>query len=209
MGEEEFKISIQQFFDSRKDYTDAKKQVTEERLLKYKAIIEQAKTLVEKADYDKDLDTFKELQKEWKEVGFIPKPSLTEVWHTFKQIGDNYFAAYKDFTKKNKKTRFKQNNQGKIAQKMALLEKAKVLLDLPIQEAVDQTKNLQKEWKAIGYIPKLEKVQHEFYFACDYVFEYQYLLKFVQGKDKKFTERDEIEQNQRLVRGIYTLIERD
>ncbi len=207
--EEEFKALIQQFFDSRKDYTDAKKQVTEERLAKYQGIIDRAKELVQRADFEKDLDTFKALQKEWKEIGFVPKPSLTELWNAFKEVGDQYFSAYKEFTKKNRKARFKQNNEGKIAQKTALLEKAKALLDLPIQEAVTQTKSLQKEWKAIGYIPKLEKIQYEFYLACDYVFEYQYLLKFVQGKDRKFAERDEAEQNQRLVRGIYTLIERD
>lgn len=207
--EEEFKKLIQQFFDSRKDYTEAKKQVTEDRLAKYQNIIERAQVLVEKADYDKDLDVFKSLQKEWKEVGFVPKSSLSDIWKAFKEVGDQYFSAYKEFVKKNKKSRFKQNNESKIAQKTALLEKAQSLLDLPIQEAINQTKSLQKEWKAIGYIPKLEKIQHEFYLACDYVFEYQYLLKFVQGKDRKFAERDETEKNQRLVRGIYTLIERD
>lgn len=204
----DFKNLTNQFFDDRKEHIDIKKQVTDQRILQYQELLKQAKALLDKANYEHDAEVFKQLQKDWKELGFIPKNSLAPLWQQFKELGDAFFQGYKTYLKTRKKNIFKKNTD-KIAEKEALVEKAKALYDLPVQEAVELSKKLQKEWKAIGFIPKTEELQNEFYLASDFVFEYQYVVNLAHAKDKSFDKRDQSEQNQRMVRLIRSLIDRD
>ncbi|MCP4520102.1 MAG: DUF349 domain-containing protein [Cytophagales bacterium] len=208
--QEEYQNLTDGFFKARKELSDAKKQVTEQRLQKYQSLISEAKSLLEKGEFDKDAEDFKQLQKDWKEVGFVNKNALNDLWKTFKETGNKFFEGLKSQKKVRRKSEANQNNEAKNEKKRALLEEAQTFFETEVSpQLIDRAKVLQRDWKAIGYTPNFDEEYDAFSLACNYVFEYQYLTKFVQNRDKDYPKRNEEERKQRLIKGIRTLIQRD
>ncbi|MDR1759037.1 MAG: DUF349 domain-containing protein [Fibrobacter sp.] len=110
-----------------------------------------------------------EIQKEWKEVGFVPKEANQQLWDRFKEATKKFYNGYKDFLKHEDGER--QKNYDK---KTALCEQAEALQDSADWNGTAlKLKKLQDEWKAIGSVPKVlsKEIWNRFRMACDSFFE--------------------------------------
>ena len=146
----------------------------EENLAKKTALCEQLEEIKTDelktfADWDAITQKIKELQAEWKTIGFAPQKMNTAIFERFRQGCDAFFE---------KKTTFfhdlKEELNANLAKKKELVEKAESLMDSTEWRSTgDVLINLQKRWKEIGTVPRKysEDLWKRFTAACDHFFE--------------------------------------
>ena len=146
----------------------------EENLAKKTALCEQLEEIKTDglktfADWDAVTQKIKELQAEWKTIGFAPQKMNTAIFERFRQGCDAFFE---------KKTAFfhdlKEELNANLAKKKELVEKAESLMDSTEWRSTgDVLINLQKRWKEIGTVPRKysEDLWKRFTAACDHFFE--------------------------------------
>lgn len=150
------------------------KQRENENLEKKTAICE----TVENFDYN-TLETYAQwnektqeiiaLQEEWKTIGFAPQKMNTKIFERFRAACDTFFQRKGEFYKS-----MKDNLTVNLEKKIALCEKAEALQNSTDWKATaDKLANLQREWKAIGPVPKKQSdaIWKRFIAACDTFFE--------------------------------------
>ena len=121
------------------------------------------------AEWDAVTQKIKELQAEWKTVGFAPQKMNTAIFERFRQACDAFFE---------KKTAFfhtvKEELGANLAKKKELVEKAEALMESTEWRSTgDILINLQKQWKEIGAVPRKysDELWKRFTAACDHFFE--------------------------------------
>jgi len=158
---------IQEFYDSRREEQ-------QKNLASKKSLLERVRHIVSlelkssKKWQDKS-NEIKEIQKEWKMIGFVPKAYSSEIWIEFKKLCDSFFE--------NKRRHFDSlrtvQNENK-EKKLSLLEKAVSLKDSENwKETSDALILLQKQWKEIGPAHQRDenKLWRQFREACDAFFQ--------------------------------------
>jgi len=108
-------------------------------------------------------------QDEWRTIGFAPRKVNQKIFDRYRKACDAFFAAKGEFYKGTKNV-LTQNAD----KKKALCEQAEALKDsTDWKETGEKLILLQKEWKAIGPIPKKfsDELWKRFIAACDYFFE--------------------------------------
>lgn len=155
-------------------YFEAIKAREEENLTKKTALCEQLEAFETEglktfADWDGITQKIKELQAEWKTIGFAPQKMNTAIFERFRKGCDTFFE---------KKTAFfsnlKDELNANLAKKKELVEKAEALMDSTEWRSTgDILINLQKQWKEIGTVPRKysESLWKRFTAACDHFFE--------------------------------------
>ena len=117
-----------------------------------KAIIEQARKLLDKKEIlaaNRELD---KLNNDFRKVGRAGnKEQDDELWNEFRQIKDEFYAKKRAFFEELDKA-----NEEKRAKKENIIERAKELVNNVenIREANAQMDALRKEWKEVGYSGK-------------------------------------------------------
>ena len=109
------------------------------------------------------------LQAKWKTIGYAPQKMNTKIFERFRAACNDFFQRKAQFFKDAKKD--KEEN---LSKKRALCEKAEALKDsTDWKETAEVMTQLQKEWKAIGPVPKKHSnpLWKRFITACDYFFE--------------------------------------
>ena len=209
--ETRFDSAIKVFFSKREEFLEARKLLTEARVEKYKALIAEAKELLAANTFANNGEAFKELQKKWKDVGFVSPKLLNDLWAAFKETGDAFFKALKAEHKKQNPKGGQQRSGAGLKRKKELLEQAKTLYDIDLSEASALAKELQKEWKNSGFVKREEQQElyEEFMLACDFVFEYRFLNTLFEKKIKNASELDEALAIKEKVKLIQNLIRKD
>ena len=109
------------------------------------------------------------LQEEWKTIGFAPQKMNTKIFERFREACDTFFQRKGEFYKN-----MKDNLMVNLEKKIALCEKAEALQNSTDWKATAyKLANLQREWKAIGPVPKKQSdaIWKRFIAACDTFFE--------------------------------------
>ncbi|MBQ9230924.1 MAG: DUF349 domain-containing protein [Prevotella sp.] len=121
------------------------------------------------ADWERHTKEIIAIQAEWKTIGFAPQKMNVKIFERFRAACDDFFGRKAEYFK-GLKENFKENAD----KKRALIEKAKALQDSTEWKSTsDKLINLQKEWKAIGMVPKKlgDQLWEEFLGACNKFFE--------------------------------------
>lgn len=111
----------------------------------------------------------KELQEEWRKLGFATKKMNRQLFARFRASCDAFFAAKAAYFRN---TREELNNN--LARKQALAAEAESLKDsTEWRTATERFVAMQKEWKTIGAIPKKysDELWKRFTTACDAFFD--------------------------------------
>ncbi len=138
-----FKSLWKQFLEKKNEHYKKVTQELSDNLSKKEAIIDQIKTLVEKADVSSSYKEFKQLQEDWKEIGAIPSDKYQEIWGNYHL----YVEQFYDLLHLNNDLRqidFKHN----LEAKQQIIGKAKELLEnADVQFAFNELQVLHKIWK--------------------------------------------------------------
>ena len=117
-----------------------------------KAIIEQARKLLDKKEILAANHELDKLNNDFRKVGRAGnKEQDDELWNEFRQIKDEFYAKKRAFFEELDKA-----NEEKRAKKENIIEKAKEIVNniKDIRESNAQMDALRKEWKEVGYSGK-------------------------------------------------------
>ena len=165
---ERFREACNKFFNAKSDYYKNIRASLEENLQKKRALLERAVALKDSVEWNKTAEELTELQKQWKEIGAVPKKYSQQIWNEFRQACDSFFQARKAAGADTRNEQL-QNLQAKkdiIQQLQALAEDGKEVV-------IDAVKELQQKWNEIGYVPfkEKDKIYNAYQEVCDKLYE--------------------------------------
>ncbi len=152
--EDKFKALFDQYRDKRNKYNE---QVEQEKLnnLKLKQeIVSKIENLINTQDnINQTFDEFKNLQKQWREIGIVPQAEAKQLWDSYNYQVERFY----DIVKINRELRdldLKKNTE----QKIKLCERAEeLLLEPKIVKAFNELQKLHEQWREIGPVFAAQK----------------------------------------------------
>jgi hypothetical protein len=120
-----------------------------------KALIEEAKLLLNSNDWDVVSEKFKELRTKWIKTGNTSKEENDQLEQEFKDLIETFFANRKQFYEDRNREIIERVNYF-----TDLLKTAEGLLkEEKTPDSIRKMKSIQQEWKNIGKLPKQKKKQ--------------------------------------------------
>ena len=166
---ERFRKACDEFFHKKSEFFKQLKENMNENLEKKRALCEKAESLKDSTDWKATAEILTKLQKEWKTIGPVAKKHSDAIWKRFITACDYFFEQ------KNKATSSQRSlEQENLEKKKAILEKlAAIGEDADAEEAVQQVRDLMKEWNGIGYVPikDKDKIYKQYRTLIDNLFE--------------------------------------
>ncbi|WP_375579171.1 DUF349 domain-containing protein [Marivirga tractuosa] len=202
--ENTFQAIYDEFYEKKKAFHEAKKEMMAAREKQYEALIEKAKNLQNDKSTDEELaEKSNVLVEEWKSLENIPKEKYASLLKEFKkytQVGRK---------KGNSKGHKSQGKEGNDKEKLALIEELKEAKNMPPTESVETAKAIQQKWKNSG--KTFNKSLNEEYFTLnDYIFEKSFLENLFERKAKKgIEEKDAIKFKMNILRDLISRDQRE
>jgi hypothetical protein len=167
---ERFRTACDRFFNAKREFYAQNKEFQVNNLQMKTNLCLQAEAIKDSMDWKKTTDEFIRIQKEWKEIGPVPRKQSDAIWRRFRAACD-YF-----FDQKSKHFSVVDHEQDEnLDLKRALIEEVKNY-QLTRNEDVDvaQMREFQRRWADIGHVPFKEKdaIQNEFRDAVNAHFDH-------------------------------------
>ncbi|MBR5564278.1 MAG: DUF349 domain-containing protein [Bacteroidales bacterium] len=148
---ERFRAACDDFYGRKREfYTDYKDNMNA-NLDKKVALCEAAEALKTSTDWKKTTDQFISLQKQWKEIGAVPRKKSELLWKRFRAACDEFFAE------RDKQAKPENDFYANLKAKQAIIQEIRAYElkgDASDQEAMRQ---FQARWQEIGFVPFKEK----------------------------------------------------
>ena len=150
---ERFRAACDKFFERKRVFYADYKDSMNENLAKKQAIIEKAEELAKSTDWKKTSDELIELQKQWKEIGAVPRKKSEPMWKRFRAACDAFFAE------RDKNAKPAENDyHANLRAKKALI--AEIEAYTPAEDAEANAaarEDFVSRFNAIGFVPFKEK----------------------------------------------------
>ena len=146
-----FRAACDKFFERKREYYQGYKEGMNSNLEKKIAICEEAEQLKLSTDWKKTTERFIELQKEWKEVGAVPRKKSEQLWKRFRAACDEFFAE------RDKQAKPENDFYGNLKAKTRLIDEINSYELKGDASDADALKEFQAKWNAIGFVPFKEK----------------------------------------------------
>lgn len=144
-----FRDACDSFFEKKRGFYAENKELQQNNLqLKIELCI-QAEALQDSTDWKATSDALIRLQKEWKEIGPVPRKQSEKCWKRFRKACDQFFNRKSEFFA-DLDTSYEDNLKAKIA---VIEELESFEPGADVQAAFDRLKDLQRKWTEIGFVP--------------------------------------------------------
>ena len=147
---ERFRAACDKFFERKRASFSEFKDSMNENLAKKMAIIEEAESLKDSTDWKATGDRLIELQRQWKEIGAVPRKKSEQIWKRFRAACDTFFTA------RDNRPAGQGNLGANLAAKKALIEEIKAY-EVEAGKEEEARKAFMEKWNAIGFVPFKEK----------------------------------------------------
>ena len=146
-----FRAACDQFYARKRDfYTDYKDSINS-NLDKKIALCEAAEELKKSTEWKKATDQFISLQKQWKEIGAVPRKKSDQLWKRFRAACDEFFAE------RDKNAKPENDYYGNLKAKNRLIEEMNAYELKGDDSDFQALQEFQKRWQEIGFVPFKEK----------------------------------------------------
>ena len=146
-----FRAACDKFFErKRASFTEFKDSMNA-NLEKKMAIIQEAESLKDSTDWKATGDRFIELQKQWKEIGAVPRKKSEQIWKRFRAACDTFFTA------RDNRPDGPGSLGANLAAKKALIEEIKAYVPADAAADAAAAKDFAAKWNEIGFVPFKEK----------------------------------------------------
>ena len=147
-----FRAACDKFYGRKREFYNEYKDSINVNLEKKISLCEAAEQLKTSTEWKKATDQFINLQKQWKEIGAVPRNKSEQLWKRFRAACDEFFAE------RDKNAKPENDFYGNLKAKQRLVEEIKAYV-LSGDEAADREamQNFQKRWQEIGFVPFKEK----------------------------------------------------
>ena len=147
-----FRAACDKFYGRKREFYNEYKDSINVNLEKKVALCEAAEALKTSTEWKKATDQFINLQKQWKEIGAVPRKKSEQLWKRFRAACDEFFAE------RDKNAKPENDFYGNLKAKQRLVEEIKAYVsagdDAADREAMQE---FQKRWQEIGFVPFKEK----------------------------------------------------
>ena len=165
---ERFRAACDDFFGRKAQYFKGMKDIFKENADKKRALIEQAKALVDSTDWKSTSDKFVALQKEWKSIGMVQKKVGDQLWEEFLGICNKFFEA-RNAAGGNQRGEERAN----LDKKRQVIEKLKAIATETGENLQEKVQQLVEEYQAIGHVPfkEKDKIYEEYHEVLDKLYK--------------------------------------
>lgn len=148
-----FKTSLDSFFASKKEYFQT---IKDEQLHNYNLKLDlcaQAEAIKDSTDWKQTTRDLINLQKDWKNIGPVPRKHSDKVWQRFRAACDEFFNNKSSYF-----SNIKSHEANNLKAKEELITKVETFEFGPDKnENLETLKSFQREWTEIGHVPFKEK----------------------------------------------------
>ena len=186
-----FRTACDQFFEAKSNYFNNAQEIEAENLKKKEDLIERLKNHAFGADRNENLEAIKAYQREWTEIGFVPKKEKDRIYAAYREALDQRFADLKISAEDRKRDNYRSRINNILSDPNAdrLLDKEKRFL----MNKLDQLKNDISIWENnLGFFANSKNadlLKAEFSKKIDAakqeVKELEYKLKMMNEKPKE------------------------
>ena len=150
---ERFRAACDKFFTAKKQFHSDFKDQLAANLAKKEELCEKAEAVMNSEDWKKTSDILINLQKQWKEIGPVPKKKSDQIWNRFRAACDTFFNN-KDKQGAGKGASMTEN----LAAKKELIAAIEGFeLSGNHDEDLAAMHDFQAKWREIGFIPYKDK----------------------------------------------------
>ena len=147
-----FRAACDKFYERKRLYYSEFKDSMNENLSKKLALIEQAEQLKDSTEWKKTTEAFIDLQKQWKEIGAVPRKKSEALWKRFRAACDAFFAE------RDKNAKPENDYYGNLKAKKALIAEVNAFEPSDDEQVMrDAAATYAERWQAIGFVPFKEK----------------------------------------------------
>ena len=146
-----FRAACDKFYGRKRDFYNEYKDSINVNLEKKIAICEEAEALKTSTEWKKTADRYIALQKEWKEIGAVPRKKSEQLWKRFRSACDEFFAE------RDKNAKPENDFYGNLKAKQRLVEEIKAYELTGTDVDAEALKAFQTRWNEIGFVPFKEK----------------------------------------------------
>ena len=147
-----FRAACDKFFTRKREYYSQFKDSMNENMEKKLSLIEQAEALKDSKEWKKTTEALIALQKQWKEIGAVPRTKSEQLWKRFRAACDEFF------NERDKNAKPENDFYGNLKAKKALVEEINEYA-LSGDAAADReaARAFADRWQGIGFVPFKEK----------------------------------------------------
>ena len=144
-----FREACDAFFEKKRAFYADNKELQQNNLQHKIELCIQAESLQDTSDWKATSDALINLQKEWKQIGPVPRKQAEKVWKRFRKACDHFFNRKAEFFAELD-TSYEDNLKAKEA---IIDELDKFEPGSDVQQAFERLKDIQKRWTDIGFVP--------------------------------------------------------
>lgn len=147
-----FRAACDAFYGRKREYYSQFRGEMEANVEKKLGLIKAAEELKNSTEWKKTTEKFIELQKQWKEIGAVPRKKSEQLWKQFRAACDEFFAE------RDKNSAPENNYFANLKAKKKIVEDIKAYV--PVDDAAanaEAAKKFAADFQAIGFVPFKEK----------------------------------------------------
>ena len=122
-----------------------------ENMEKKLSLIEKAEALKDSKEWKKTTEALIDLQKQWKEIGAVPRKKSEQLWKRFRAACDEFF------TERDKNAKPENDYYANLKAKKALIDEINAYESKDPEADQEAAREFAEKWRAIGFVPYKEK----------------------------------------------------
>ncbi|MDE5889557.1 MAG: DUF349 domain-containing protein [Bacteroidales bacterium] len=147
-----FRAACDKFYNSKREFYNEYKDSMNANLEKKIALCEAAEQLKSSTEWKKATDQFINLQKQWKEIGAVPRKKSDQLWKRFRAACDEFFSE------RDKNAKPENDFYGNLKAKQRLIAEIEAYVLTGDQDKDSAAmEDFVQRWQAIGFVPFKEK----------------------------------------------------
>ena len=165
---ERYRQANDAFFSKKAEFFKELKDTYTANAEKKRSLVEQAQALADSTEWKKTGDKLIALQKEWKQIGVVPRKQGEQLWKDFMDACNKFFDA------RNKQNAGARNEEhDNLNKKKEVIEKLKALVEAPTETLQKDFQKLNEEFNAIGHVPfkEKDKIYEEYHALVDKLYK--------------------------------------
>ena len=165
---ERFRIANDEFFSKKAEFFKNIKSQYAENLEKKQKLVEKAKQLADSTEWKKTGDKLIQMQREWKNIGYVPRKQGDQLWKEFLGACNKFFDAR---NKLNAGARSEEHTN--LDKKREIIAKLNELVENAGEHLQKNMQDLIAEYNAVGHVPfkEKDKVYQEYHEVMDKLYK--------------------------------------
>ncbi|MDD2538285.1 MAG: DUF349 domain-containing protein [Bacteroidales bacterium] len=154
-----FRAACDKFYGEKRDFYARFKKEMQENLAHKVSLCEQAEAVNMSDDWRRTTDQLIHFQKQWKEIGPVPRKQAEAIWKRFRSACDIFFTRKAEHFSK-----IENSYEENLAAKQAILKELEAFDPSAVTNLQAALREFQNRWNQAGFVPARDKdrIQNEY-----------------------------------------------